>query len=51
MLCQATEASADDVEAAVQAAHAAFKDKAWRKMSAADRGLLLHRLADLMEKV
>ena len=50
VLCQATEASADDVEAAVQAAHAAFKDKAWRKMSAADRGLLLHRLADLMEK-
>ena len=40
-----------DVDRAVKAANNAFKlDSPWRRMDASDRGLLLHRLADLMER-
>ncbi|KAI9301374.1 aldehyde dehydrogenase domain-containing protein [Cunninghamella echinulata] len=42
-------ASEEDVDAAVAAANKAFKD-VWRKVPAADRGLLLNKLADLMER-
>jgi acyl-CoA reductase-like NAD-dependent aldehyde dehydrogenase len=42
--------SADDVDAAVKAARAAFADDApWRTMTAPDRARLLTRLADLLE--
>ncbi len=50
-ICQVAEADAADVNLAVKAARAAFDTKApWRRMSAADRGRLLNKLADLIEK-
>jgi aldehyde dehydrogenase (NAD+) len=48
-ICQVSEADAPDVERAVKAARAAFNGP-WRKISAAQRGVLLNKLADLMEK-
>src|SRR3989440_1674845 len=52
VLTQIVEASADDVDRAVKAARHAFEDRAgpWHKMSASERGRLLWRLADLVEK-
>ncbi|XP_075260622.1 aldehyde dehydrogenase, mitochondrial-like [Convolutriloba macropyga] len=51
VICQVAEADEADVNIAVDAAVAAFDRKgAWRTMDASDRGLLLYRLADLMEK-
>jgi aldehyde dehydrogenase (NAD+) len=49
-ICQIAEADSADVEKAVKAARAAFERGAWRKMPASQRGLLLHRLADLIEQ-
>jgi len=51
-LTQVAEASASDVDRAVSAARRAFEDRngAWRKMSASERGRLIWRLADLVEK-
>ena len=50
-ICDVAEADAADVNLAVKAARAAFHSKsAWRRMSAAERGKLLNKLADLMEK-
>jgi acyl-CoA reductase-like NAD-dependent aldehyde dehydrogenase len=43
-------ANADDVDRAVRAAHNAFTSGPWSKMLASDRGMLLYRLADLIEK-
>ena len=48
-ICQVAEADAADVEIAVRAARAAFNGP-WRRMAAAERGVLLNRLADLIEK-
>ncbi len=42
------EADADDVEAAVSSAHAAFRNPAWRRMTQTERGGLVRRLADLV---
>ncbi|MFC1460301.1 aldehyde dehydrogenase family protein [Microvirga arabica] len=42
--------NASDVDRAVQAAHAAFTSGPWSRMLARDRGMLLYRLADLIEK-
>lgn len=52
VLTQVADASAPDVDRAVQAARAAFDDPAskWRKMSASERGRLLWKLADLLEQ-
>jgi aldehyde dehydrogenase (NAD+) len=52
VLTQVAEASAEDVDQAVAAARKAFDDSAgpWRKMSASERGKLLWRLGDLVEK-
>jgi aldehyde dehydrogenase (NAD+) len=52
VLAQIVEASAADVDRAVEAARKAFDDRngAWRKMSASERGRLIWRLADLVEK-
>src|SRR5207245_375076 len=52
VLTQIVEASADDVDRAVKAARHAFEDRGgpWRKMSTSERGRLLWRLADLVEK-
>ncbi len=49
-ICQIAEADAADVEKAVKAARRAFEHGAWRKLPASERGRLLHRLADLIEK-
>src|SRR5580658_2586605 len=49
-ICQVAEADAADVEKAVKAARAAFEGP-WRKMRASERGQMLHRLADLIEKM
>lgn len=45
------EASKTDVDKAVSAARAAFKlGSPWRRMDASERGSLLYKLADLMER-
>jgi aldehyde dehydrogenase (NAD+) len=48
-ICQVAEADASDVEKAVRAARAAFEGP-WRKMRASERGRMLYRLADSIEK-
>src|SRR5689334_20446436 len=50
-LTTVAEASASDVDAAVQAARKAFDDAAgpWRKMSASERGRVLWKIAELVE--
>jgi len=40
----------DDVARAVEAAARAFAESGWAKMAPNDRGVLLHRLADEVEK-
>jgi len=42
------EATAEDVNRAVAAAHRALNDKAWAGLTATQRGALLYRLADLV---
>lgn len=42
--------SPEDVDRAVQAAHAAFKSAAWRAMNPHERGHLLSKLADLIDR-
>ena len=49
-IAQVAEADAADVNIAVKAARHAFEKGPWRKMAAAERGRLLNRLADLIEK-
>jgi aldehyde dehydrogenase (NAD+) len=49
-IAQVAEADAADVNKAVRAARTAFDGGAWRKMSAAERGRILNRLADLIER-
>ena len=49
-ICQVAEADKADVDKAVKAARAAFEQGPWKKMRASERGRLLHRLADLIEK-
>jgi len=44
------EADKHDVDKAVKAARKAFDEGPWRKMSAAERGRLMYKLADLVEK-
>jgi len=48
VMAQVAQGSANDVDLAVQAARAALK--VWNGIRAAERGLILNRLADLMEK-
>jgi aldehyde dehydrogenase (NAD+) len=52
VLTQISAASSGDVDHAVEAARRAFEDRngAWRKFSASERGQMIWRLADLMEK-
>jgi len=50
-IAQVAEADSADVDKAVRAARAAFDARSpWRRMPAADRGRLLGRLADLIER-
>src|SRR4030081_89721 len=50
VITQIAEADAPDVDKAVAAARAAFEKGAWRKMTASQRGNLMYKLADLIEK-
>ena len=52
VLTQIAEASSADIDRAVSAARRAFEDRngAWRKLSASERGRLIWKLADLLEK-
>jgi aldehyde dehydrogenase (NAD+) len=52
VLTEVAEASAADVDRAVEAARRAFEDRngPWRKLSASERGRLIWRLADLVER-
>lgn len=50
VLAKVAEADEADIDLAVKAARKAFHTKAaWRRMSASERGKLIHRLADLVE--
>ena len=49
-ICRVAEADAADVDKAVQAAREAFDQGPWRRMAASERGRLLNKLADLIEK-
>lgn len=49
-ICQVAEAGPADVDRAVKAARKALDAGPWAKMDAADRGRLLYRLADLIER-
>ncbi|HEV3142805.1 MAG TPA: aldehyde dehydrogenase family protein [Gemmataceae bacterium] len=49
-ICQVAEGDKADIDLAVKAARKAFEDGPWPKMSAAERGRLLNKLADLVEK-
>ncbi|MFO0905907.1 MAG: aldehyde dehydrogenase family protein [Pirellulales bacterium] len=49
VIAEVAEADQVDVDRAVTAARRAFDDGPWSQMSAAERGRLLYRLADLLE--
>ncbi len=50
VICQVAEGDKADVDLGVKAARKAFERGPWRTMSAAERGRLLNRLADLIEE-
>lgn len=49
IIAEAAEGSAQDIAAAVAAAHNAFYDGCWSRLTPGERSLVLWRLADLME--
>src|SRR5438132_6760507 len=49
-ICQVAEGDKADVDLAVKAARKAFEEGPWRRMNASERGRLLNKLADLIEK-
>ena len=50
VIAQVAEGDAADVDKAVKAARKAFESGPWSKMSASERGKLMFKLADLIEK-
>ncbi|XP_015176361.1 PREDICTED: mitochondrial 10-formyltetrahydrofolate dehydrogenase [Polistes dominula] len=50
VICSVQSASVEDVDRAVKAAKKAYEEGEWGKISARERGELLYKLADLMEK-
>ena len=50
VIAQVSEGDAADIDLAVKAARKAFDSGPWRKMDARDRGRLISKLADLVEK-
>src|SRR5437868_6515216 len=50
VICQVAEGDKADVDLAVKAARKAFEDGPWPKLNASERGRLLNKLADLVEK-
>src|ERR1700722_3090061 len=49
-ICQVAEGDKADIDLAVKVARKAFDEGPWSKMSAAERGRLLNKLADLIEQ-
>lgn len=50
-VCEVQEADKADIDKAVQAAHLAFSPgSVWRRLDASERGRLLDKLADLVER-
>jgi aldehyde dehydrogenase (NAD+) len=49
-ICEVAEGDKADVDRAVKAARTAFENGPWSKMTAAERGRLLYKLADLIDK-
>jgi aldehyde dehydrogenase (NAD+) len=49
-ICQVAEGDKADIDQAVKAARKAFESGPWPKMSAAERGRFLYKLADAIEK-
>ena len=47
---QIAQGTADDVDRAVRAAHKAFRSGLWSTLNASQRGLLLHKLGDLVAR-
>src|SRR5437588_5466411 len=50
VICQVAEGDKADIDLAVKAARKAFEEGPWPKMSAAERGRLLNKLADRIER-
>ncbi|MDX2162609.1 MAG: gamma-aminobutyraldehyde dehydrogenase [bacterium] len=50
IIAEVVDASAEDVNAAVGAAHTAFYDGRWSRLTPAERSLAIWRLAELVEK-
>lgn len=50
VICHVAEGEKPDADLAVKSARKAFEVGAWRKMNARERGKILYRLAELMEK-
>jgi aldehyde dehydrogenase (NAD+) len=50
LIAEVAEGDAADIDRAVKAARKAFDSGPWRKLDARDRGILINRLADLIEK-
>jgi aldehyde dehydrogenase (NAD+) len=50
VICQVAEGDKADIDLAVKTARKAFEEGPWPKMAASERGRLLHKLADLIEK-
>ncbi|XWW99814.1 hypothetical protein V2A60_007826 [Cordyceps javanica] len=49
-ICSVEAASAQDVDAAVKAARAAFENPSWADCAGRERSVLMHKLADLVEQ-
>ena len=50
VLATVSEGRAADVDRAVQAARRAFRDSTWSRLTVKERAVLIHRLADLVDK-
>jgi aldehyde dehydrogenase (NAD+) len=50
VICEVAEGDKEDVDLAADAAREAFENGPWSKMDARDRGMLMYRLADLIEE-
>src|SRR3954464_10020637 len=49
VICRVAEGDKDDIHLAVKAARKAFESGPWPKMTASERGRLMHKLADAIE--
>ncbi|MEZ6059684.1 MAG: aldehyde dehydrogenase family protein [Planctomycetaceae bacterium] len=50
VICEVAEGDAEDIDLAVHAARSAFETGPWSRMDARDRGRLMYKLAELVEK-